>query len=95
MIGRRAKTTIRALEPIYSRQLETNFMIEKDMPVTIIHHSTHVSVQMDGIALEEGQYGEWINVKNIKSGRIILAKVIDEKKYEYELTFLEIWSLWI
>ena len=50
------------------------------MPVTIIHHSTYVSVQMDGIALEEGQYGEWINVKNIKSGRIILAKVIDEKK---------------
>ena len=42
---------------------------------------------MDGIALEEGQYGEWINVKNIKSGRIILAKVIDEKKYVYELTF--------
>ena len=80
LIGRRAKTTIRALEPIYSRQLETNFMIDKDMPVTIIHHSTYVSVQMDGIALEEGQYGEWINVKNIKSGRIILAKVIDEKK---------------
>ena len=80
LIGRRAKTTIRALEPIYSRQLETKFMITKDMPVTIIHHSTHVSVQMDGIALEEGQYGEWVNVKNIKSGRIILAKVIAEKK---------------
>ena len=80
LIGRRAKTTIRALEPIYSRQLETNFMIDKDMPVTIIDHSTYVSVQMDGIALEKGQYGEWINVKNIKSGRIILAKVIDEKK---------------
>ena len=31
-------------------------------------------------AAEEGQYGDWISVKNIKSGRIILAKVIDEKK---------------
>ena len=62
------------------RQLETNFMIEEDMQVTIIHHSTHISVQMEGIALEEGQYGDWISVKNIKSGRIILAKVIDEKK---------------
>ena len=50
------------------------------MPVTIIHNSSHVSVQMEGIALEEGQYGDWISVKNIKSGRIILAKVIDEKK---------------
>ena len=80
LIGRRAKTTIRAMKPIYARQLEPNFMICEDMPVTIIHNSSHVSVQMEGIALEEGQYGEWIIIKNIKSGRIILAKVIDEKK---------------
>ncbi len=80
LIGRRAKTTIRAMKPIYARQLEPNFMICEDMPVTIIHNSSHVSVQMEGIALEEGQYGDWISVKNIKSGRIILAKVIDEKK---------------
>ena len=80
LIGRRAKTTIRAMKPIYSRQLEPKVMICEDMPVTIIHNSSHVSVQMEGIALEEGQYGDWISVKNIKSGRIILAKVIDEKK---------------
>ena len=80
LIGRRAKTTIRAMKPIYARQLEPNFMICEDMPVTIIHNSSHVSVQMEGIALEKGQYGDWISVKNIKSGRIILAKVIDEKK---------------
>ena len=80
LIGRRAKTTIRAMKPIYARQLEPNFMIGEDMPVTIIHNSSHVSVQMEGIALEKGQYGDWISVKNIKSGRIILAKVIDEKK---------------
>jgi len=80
LIGRRAKTTIIAMKPIYSRQLEPNFMISEDMPVTIIHNSSYVSVQMEGIALEKGQYGDWISVKNIKSGRIILAKVIDEKK---------------
>ena len=67
------------MKPIYSRQLEPNLMICEDMPVTIIHNGSHVSVQMEGIALEEGQYGDWISVKNIKSGRIILAKVIDEK----------------
>ena len=80
LIGRRAKTTIKALTPVYSRQLETNFMIEEDMQVEIIHHSTHISVQMEGIALENGQFGDWIKVKNIKSGRIILAKVVAEKK---------------
>ena len=80
LIGRRAKTTIKALTPVYSRQLETNFMIEKDMQIEIIHHSTHISVQMEGIALENGQFGDWIKVKNIKSGRIILAKVVAEKK---------------
>ena len=55
-------------------------MIEEDMQVKIIHHSTHISVQMEGIALENGQFGDWIKVKNIKSGRIILAKVVAEKK---------------
>ena len=65
---------------IFSRQLETNFMIEEDMQVTIIHHGKHISVKMDGVALENGQYGDWINVKNTTSGRIILAKVVAEKK---------------
>ena len=80
LIGRRAKTTIKALTPVFSRQLETNFMIEENMQVTIIHHGKHISVQMEGVALENGQYGDWINIKNSKSGRIILAKVIAEKK---------------
>jgi len=80
LIGRRAKTTIKALTPVFSRQLETNFMIEENMQVTIIHHGKHISVQMEGVALENGQYGDWINVKNSKSGRIILAKIIAEKK---------------
>jgi flagella basal body P-ring formation protein FlgA len=80
LIGRRAKTTIKALTPVFSRQLETNFMIEENMKVTIIHHGQHISVQTEGVALENGQYGDWINVKNSKSGRIILAKVIAEKK---------------
>ena len=80
LIGRRAKTTIKALTPVFSRQLETDFMIEKDMKVTIIYHGKHISVQMEGVALENGQYGDWISVKNNKSGRIILAKVVAEKK---------------
>ena len=80
LIGRRAKTTIRALAPVYSRQLETNFLVEEDMKVTIIYNGKHISVQMEGIALENGQYGDWINVKNIKSGRVVLAKVVAEKK---------------
>jgi flagella basal body P-ring formation protein FlgA len=55
-------------------------MIEENMQVTIIHYGKHISVQMEGVALENGQYGDWINVKNSKSGRVILAKVIAEKK---------------
>ncbi len=80
LIGRRAKTTIRALTPVYSRQLETNFLIKQDMQVTISYQGKHISVQMEGIALENGQYGDWINVKNTKSGKVILAKVVAEKK---------------
>ncbi len=80
LIGRRAKTTIRALTPVFSRQLETDFLVEEDMKVTIIYYGEHISVQMEGIALENGQYGDWIKVKNTKSGRVVLAKVVAEKK---------------
>ena len=41
LIGRRAKTTIKALTPVFSRQLETNFMIEENMQVTIIQQLFH------------------------------------------------------
>ena len=50
------------------------------MQVTISYQGKHISVQMEGIALENGQYGDWINVKNTKSGKVILAKVVAEKK---------------
>ena len=35
---------------------------------------------MVGYALENGQFGDWIEVQNTSSGKTVMAKVIDEKK---------------
>ena len=35
---------------------------------------------MLGFALENGQFGDWINVENASSGKTIRAKIIGEKK---------------
>ena len=39
-----------------------------------------VYVDVVGIALEDGQFGELIKVQNASSGQSVFAKVISEKK---------------
>ena len=69
LIGRRAKTTIKALTPVFSRQLETNFMIEEicKSKLSII---ALIFLCKWRAFLENGQFGDWIKVKNIKSGQL-------------------------
>ena len=35
---------------------------------------------MVGIAFENGQFGEWIGVENVSSGKMVHGKIIGEKK---------------
>jgi flagella basal body P-ring formation protein FlgA len=39
-----------------------------------------VKVDVVGLAMEDGQFGEWIKVRNASSGQAVFAKVISEKK---------------
>ena len=36
-------------------------------------------VDMVGFALENGQFGDWIQVQNASSGKTVMAEVIGEK----------------
>jgi len=56
------------------------FMIEEDSKVLITSRAGGISVDMVGYALENGQFGDWIEVQNANSGKTVMAKVIDEKK---------------
>ena len=53
---------------------------EKDQEVTLINRSGAIAVSMIGYALENGQYGEWIKVKNANSNKIVHGQIINSKK---------------
>lgn len=80
VIGRRMKTKLSARRPLQTRHLMPSFMIEEDGEVMITSVAGGISVDMVGFALENGQFGDWIQVQNASSGKTVMAKVIGEKK---------------
>ena len=80
VIGRRMKTPLSARRPLQTRHLMPDFMIEEESEVLISSRTGGISVDMVGYALENGQFGDWIQVQNASSGKTVMAKVIDEKK---------------
>jgi len=80
VVGRRLKTSVSARKPVFARQLQPHWMVEKDQEVTLINRSGAIAVSMIGYALENGQYGEWIKVKNANSNKIVHGQIINSKK---------------
>ena len=80
LVGRRLKSSLTAGKPVRTRHLEPDYMVTKDAEVIISSKAGVVNVDVVGIALEDGQFGEWIKVQNASSGQSVFAKVISEKK---------------
>ncbi len=80
LIGRRVKTAIHANKPIYSHQLAPFYMVEQKKPVTIAFSHQGIYVEMTGVSLENGQFGEVIKVENLSSGKTVFGKVIGNRK---------------
>jgi flagella basal body P-ring formation protein FlgA len=80
LVGRRLKSSLTAGKPVRTRHLEPDYMVVKDAEVIITSKAGVVNVDVVGIALEDGQFGEWIKVENASSGQSVFAKVISEKK---------------
>ena len=80
VIGRRLKMSVSVKKPVFARQLHPHWMVEKDQEVTLVNRSGAVAVSMLGYALENGQFGEWIKVKNANSSKIVHGQIINSKK---------------
>ncbi len=79
IIGRKLKTSVTAKRPIQARHLKPKWLVEEDDEVVIQNQSGGISVDMIGLALENGQYGEWIKVQNVRSGIIIAGQIKNKK----------------
>jgi flagella basal body P-ring formation protein FlgA len=80
VIGRKAKFNLARGAIIKIRQLEINYAVEKGKYVLLTSRNENVSVTVGAIALEEGQIGDIIKVKNERSGKLLNVVVTSEKK---------------
>ena len=80
VIGREVKTAVNAGKPVFARQLMPVWLVRKGEEVLISATIGGILVETQGQALEDGQYGAWIKVENSRSGKILAARIMAEKK---------------
>ena len=80
VIGRRVKIGVGVNQPLMARHLHPNYLVEEGSEVLISSYSGGISVDMVGYSLENGQFGEWIGVENVNSGKTVRARITGEKK---------------
>jgi len=80
LVGRRFKVALGENSVIQARHLHPDWMVLKDQLVEIEYHQGHISVVMQGKALENGQFGDMIEVENLGSGEIMNFFVVTAKK---------------
>ncbi|AOT09385.1 flagellar basal body P-ring formation chaperone FlgA [Pseudoalteromonas luteoviolacea] len=74
LVGSKTKRRIQADKAINLRHI---CMVCKGDSVIILAGNAHFAIKTQGIALQDGNLGEQIRVKNIKSGKTIRARVKD------------------
>ncbi len=65
--------------------LKAEVLVPRNALVEVTAQIGGISVSSQGIALENGAYGEFIRVRNKRSNRIIEARVVKENKVEVAL----------
>lgn len=80
VIGRKLEQSVAAGKVLLSRHLEQRWTIEEGAAVALEIEVGTILVSTSGVALEAGQIGDTIKVKNNSSGRTVTGKVVGEKK---------------
>ena len=80
LVGRRMAQSLGAGVPIRERHLERDWAVVEGAPVVIEMSAGGLTVSASGEALESGQIGDSVSVKNLRSGKIVRGFVTGEKK---------------
>jgi flagella basal body P-ring formation protein FlgA len=85
VIGKRAKRPLQANTTLHTYEVEELPLVQKGDMVLIIVESSLVKISATGEALEKGQRGDTIRVRNTSSSREVRAQVIDKKTVRISL----------
>lgn len=80
LVGLICKQNISPEQPLNPFNIELAKMVHRGEQVTIIASANNLSISMDGVAINDGALGEPVRVKNLKSKKIIEARVAGRKK---------------
>jgi flagella basal body P-ring formation protein FlgA len=76
--GMRAKRNLRKGTILTAAAVEPLPDVESGHRVTVVYDDGRCRVSAAGVALQSGVTGDYVKVKNESSGKIIVAKVVDE-----------------
>ncbi|XKY12796.1 flagellar basal body P-ring formation protein FlgA [Stutzerimonas stutzeri] len=77
VVGLAAKRRIRAGQTITPALLEQAMAVKRGQPVKIVANNDGIEASTSGEALADGQPGDVIRVRNVGSGKVIDAKVME------------------
>ncbi len=65
--------------------LKARDLVAKGQDITILATGQNIQVRMAGVALQKGQQGQRIDVKNLSSGRTVQAVIVDAATVQVQL----------
>ncbi|MFQ7899968.1 flagellar basal body P-ring formation chaperone FlgA [Stutzerimonas degradans] len=78
VVGKAAKRRIRAGQTLTPALLAQPLAVKRGQPVKIVASHDGIEASTAGEALGDGRTGEVIRVRNVRSGKVIDAQVLDE-----------------
>ncbi|SNZ08130.1 flagella basal body P-ring formation protein FlgA [Persephonella hydrogeniphila] len=76
VIGAKVRTLIKKGSPLKLTMIEPDYPVKRKSYVKVIYDRNGIKIEITGIALENGQKGQVIKVKNSSTGKILSCKVI-------------------
>ena len=80
VLGRKAKSNIAAGTILKARHLDTTYSVDKNDSVLVVAENQTITITTSAIALEKGQIGDMIPVKNVNSEKIFKVIITGKKK---------------
>ncbi|WP_338163779.1 flagellar basal body P-ring formation chaperone FlgA [Vibrio sp. 10N] len=78
VLGSKLKRSVKKGDILSAQRFYLDYDVEKGLPVSVIYHSKTFSLETQGVALEDGQVGDVIAIKNAKSGRQLRGQVVEK-----------------
>jgi flagella basal body P-ring formation protein FlgA len=85
IVGRELTRAISGATVATPNMIQTRDLVAKGQDVVILATGANIQVRMNGVALQKGQLGDRIDVKNMSSGRTVQALILDGATVQVQL----------